>query len=390
MSWWDDFWGSVSDAVTSLADDVVNSINVVLNPIDAELTSLEDELGSTLTAGLQDAGALLNDVVAGTESLADDIGGAVSNLATEAETGLNDIVTVTTSAVQDYLVAPLKDLGSNVENGLSDFVRDYGHALVDAAADYMLPGSSILIDAAWTYATSGHVSLAGLAQDGVNAAMGELLPGVDEALAGALPTEFTDLYTGQLNSILTTYANDLAAGKPMSLAALTQTIERGIEQEGVAGGLEASLRDDALFGATQSLQSLIGGSDLTGSVTATQVQVAFTLVNANGTSPLTLLENAAGIAGLSPTEILALGGDQVKQIAVGIDVNGSLIDSAADILAAPTIDLLQGLALASAGMTLMTGSASTGAPTVVDTAAGLEALDAGALVKLRTVGVRVL
>jgi len=368
-----DFYDGVTHTISSVASDVGGEINSVLTPIDSTLTDLGEEFGTGINAVLSDLGAFSSDIENAGASFGDAIGAATSSLAQEAEAGFGSIQGVTTLFIDTEInimtaglgttlgPALLNELGTSpsaIEGDITDFAKEYGHAIIDVAANAIFPGSSVLIDLAWDIASTGQLpSLQGLVQDSANAALAEILPGVDEAVAAALPDILSGIAsasaTGLVNSTIETFCTDLVNGQPMTLAQMEASFGNAT-LGAIMGDSDAA---DAVNGAiTDSVTSVLDDTDL-GEVGALAIQGSdLILSGADAVSELT---------GLTPAQILALGANisgvtKIAEITLG---SGT-----------PVVDIAQALALDSAGISL---SGDLG--TVSDIATSIEGISASAL-----------
>lgn len=303
----------------NVASGIINGLNSVFSPIESTLGNLTTELGNATASLLSNLGSLAGTVITEGTTLVDAIGSAASNLASEAATDLGTIVSdvghtigETVSSIEhgigSTITNELKSVGSSIEDNLTQFVRQYGHVLVDVAANVALPGSSVLIDSAWSTIETGHLpSLSGIEGDAVNALVSEVAPGVDEGVAGLVPDLLNDLTAGSASSAvsqavdgsLATFASDLASGK--SSAQILADLGSSISQSAVA-----SLTGDASGKIDAALIDLLGGTAIT-SVSQLASSLALSALP-DGLEELLITPQA--LAAMSPTELLALGASQ--------------------------------------------------------------------------------
>lgn len=373
-----DIGSSISSGINAVENTISTSINSVISPIETTITSIGDELGSALNTVISDVGSVASSIEGVGETFVHAVGAATSSLAAQAAGGLQSLETAADNVIAS--VGPDIEKGlddvflggmslSQVESELGSFAKQYGHALIDVAADSIVPGSSVLIDVAWSIAENGKLpSFQDIAADAANAAVGELMPGMDEAIGDELPGILDDMATGAANSALDSFAADVADNKPAG--EILSDLENQAEQ-GALGGLTSA----ATAGANEALKDLLDGSGIDLDALKQNIQIVTDTVDETSQ----MLVTAQALAGMSPAELVALGvsDDGLAEITqIGALAPGQTLQ----------VDVAQALALSSVDITFVPSVAAQ----VKDTAASLEQLSADAIGQIASLGVRVL
>jgi hypothetical protein len=184
-NWASQAWAESTQLVSQLLNDAQNGFNYIAGQL--------NDLGGIILSSA-------NDVI---QFVGDEIQLAYNGVSQTVQNGI--------ASVENLANSFAKSLGSDLQqlgNEASDFLKQYGHLVVDAVADFFFPGSSILIDILWSEAQNGWkpISLQNL---GVAAAEGladEALPGIDSAISDALPSVAADVASGALDQTISDVA----------------------------------------------------------------------------------------------------------------------------------------------------------------------------------------
>ncbi len=196
-------WNSATSAFQNIVNGITNGFENGVTWISGELNDLGNELATSVDDVLQFIG---NTIQSTFNTLATTVADAATTLANAAQNAY-DSAEQTFKNIDPTLYADLNNTLQTLGNDATDFLKKYGHAIVDIVADYFCPGSSILIDLLWSEAENGWkpVSLQTLGVAAAESLANEVLPGLDSAVSDILPDVVDDMATGVLNSTVNTF-----------------------------------------------------------------------------------------------------------------------------------------------------------------------------------------
>src|SRR5579871_2002857 len=308
----DDIGNDISSAVNSaenafqnLVNNIQNAFNSGVNWIAGELNDLGNALATTISDVAQFIGNTIQQTFNGLESVVTGYANALQQAYDAAEAAFQRI----DPTLYNDINKGLQDLG----NATTDFLKKYGHAIVDVVANYFCPGSSILIDLLWAEAENGFKPIP-LSTLGIAAAEGlanEALPGIDSAVSDILPEAIGPAATGALNSAVETYI--ASGGKATPGQLLQGALTSGLINESLSTLPDISGALQNVFPGLQSGVEFVQSAEdqLTGSLGVAE-------------------ETAAAIESLTQQEIVALGAREINQLGQQVGL-GAIVSTDASV-----------------------------------------------------------
>jgi hypothetical protein len=303
MSFFSDPLGTVEGWIGSGVSAIDGTIQSIANAFGSGVTWIAGEvndLGNALATTVEDVAQFIGTALQQTFNALETVVVGYANALQQAY----DSAEATFKTIDPSLYADINSGLVNVGNATTDFLKKYGHAIVDVVADYFAPGSSILIDLLWSEAENGWKPVP-LSTLGIAAAEGlanEALPGVDSAISDILPEALGPAATGALNSAVETYIRTGGNATPSELL-------QGAVTSGLINSSLSTLPD-----ITSALENVIPGLQ-------SGVDFVQSAADELQGDPGLVEDTAAAIENLTQQEIVALGSKEINQFGAQVGLS---------------------------------------------------------------------